>query len=273
MFSSFSAVATREVKGEAAIMAFSVRRFYDCPIFFVCDEETRSFLEARGIPDLHFSMITDERLVRLADEYSSVVPVNEFHRIDCIALKMECVELAAAQFGDTMFLDTDIIIRQPIHVGHDLMDHELILSPHFNYGDRTQNYKTYGVFNAGYLWTRIPRVGQVWKEIYLNRSDFYEQQGMIWFLEHFHCGMFNIHHNIGFWRMPQVTSQMQPKPKLDPSVVDWGLARSFHAHMIRECFERADPGLTRVYVQHMEIVYDKLPEDLKGYINEIRALQ
>jgi hypothetical protein len=273
MFSSFSAVATREVKGEAAIMAFSVRKFYDCPIFLVCDQETREFLEAEGIPNLHFSMITEGRLARLSMDYAAVVPVNEFHRIDCIALKMECVEQAAAQFGDTLFIDTDIIVAKPLHHGIDLLNFEMILSPHYNYVDRVHNYKTYGVFNAGYLWTRMPMAGPVWKEIYLNRSSFYEQQGMIWFFEHFHCGMFDIHHNVGFWRMPQVSTQMQPLPRLDRSTVDWVNVKSFHAHMIRESYEKADPGLTRVYSQHMEIVYEELPEDIKGYINEIRAKQ
>lgn len=270
MFSSFSAVATHEVKKEAAIMAYSVRQFYDCPILFVCDAETRKFLEERGIPGLEFSMITEERLESVRQEYAAIHAVNQFHRIDCIALKMQCLGEAVFNWGDTMFLDTDIILSRPIHECLNERD-ELILSPHYNYIDRAKNYRTYGVFNAGYIWTKARNAGDIWKEIYLHRSDFYEQQGMIWFLEHFQVGQFDEGHNIGFWRMPQISTQLQRTPTLDPSVVDWDNARSFHAHMIPDCYRNADFGLKRVYNQHREIVYGRLPKEIQQYIYDIQA--
>tara|TARA_A100001037_G_scaffold287811_1_gene297752 strand:- start:3652 stop:4458 length:807 start_codon:yes stop_codon:yes gene_type:complete len=267
MISSFSAVATEEVRREAAVMAFSVRQFYDSPIFFVCDEGTREYLSRLDIPHLEFSTLAEpENLSHVREEYANVAIANEFHRIDCIALKMDCLNWATKEAGDTMFVDTDIIINQPIH---DDIGGEITLSPHFNYVDKVGNYKRYGVFNAGYLWTNQREAGDIWKDIYLNRSSFFEQQGMIYFLEYYDTKNFDITHNVGFWRMPLIASATQRMATLDESVIDWESVKSFHVHTFPECFVKADFGLKRVYNQHREICMAKLNNDLSDFIKRL----
>lgn len=267
MISSFSAVATEEVRREAAVMAYSVRQFYDAPIFFICDNATKDYLTGLDIPALEYLTLAEpDNLDNVREEYANVAVANDFHRIDCIALKMECLNWATREAGDTMFVDTDIIINQPIHGD---IGGEITLSPHFNYIDRVKNYQKYGIFNAGYLWTNQREAGDVWKDIYLNRSGFFEQQGMIWFLEYFDTKFFDMNHNVGFWRMPQITTAMQRIPTLEETVVDWKNVKSFHVHTFPECYVKADFGLKRVYNQHREICMDKLNDNMIDYIGKL----
>ena len=260
---SFSAVATTEVKKEAALMAFSIRRLYDCPIFLTCDQETQDFI-APLVTGIDFNTIINPLLLDgVNKDYADIKRHNNFHRVDCIALKMDCLGDAIAKYGSTMFLDTDIILLREIDNSG---DHELALSPHRTYANKAENHRKYGVFNAGYLWARRGQVADVWRDIYRNRSEFFEQQGMIWLLEHFETKLFDKDHNIGFWRLPLRNFGGLP-PAIDPSVVDWTSAVSLHSHMFTQCYTKADPGLKSVYNQYREFARELLPCDIKEFIN------
>ena len=234
---SFSLVATNEIKEEAAILIFALRKFHEQPIYLLCDTKTADFVNNFGCSDLVVDIDADDwDLVAAAQEFKSVRTENEYHRIDCIAKKMDALERATFLYGNTMFLDADIVPVARLDMN---LTHQVMLSPHYHGNRPKQNRKKYGYYNAGYVFNARPELPDVWREIYRDRSTFYEQQGMIHFHEKFSVGKFSKRHNIGFWRFELEGGSIKPPP---PTTVI-----SFHAHLTDRMFVNADEGLTKVY--------------------------
>jgi hypothetical protein len=257
VISSFCAVATKEIKEEAAVMVASIRRIYPfTPILLSCDDDTAEFIAKFSFANVNFDVSCEPEGLKIAEmELSIIARHNEFHRVDCIAMKMHCLEKALAEYGDTMFLDADMIFLQPIHEG---IKGDLTLSPH--YGLATEKRK-YGAFNAGYLWTNQASLPSVWREIYKTRSKFYEQQGMIWLLEEFNVGLFDETHNVGCWRFPirQLKEGYNWVRRLDFNW-DWSTTKSIHGHVTETFKNTASMGLAELYMDWRRIILDGIKE-------------
>lgn len=256
---SFSLVATKEVANEAALLIRSLRTFHTEPIFVLCDKPTRTLLERHGDAGLQFKEGANRRtLAQLDKRFRQHVAIgNEFHRVDCIAAKMDALEWAIAEAGDTLFLDADIVAVANLNEG---FGHELVLGPHYHGENPFEAARKFGLLNAGYLWTNNPGVPEMWREIYLGRSAFFEQEGMPLLLERFDAGFFPAAHNVGFWRRPHFTR---------------GGVKSYHVHMTDALDDKANAGLRGVYVEHRERVRDELERlgrfDLLAYLKELTA--
>ncbi|MBS33965.1 MAG: hypothetical protein CMO68_06110 [Verrucomicrobiales bacterium] len=239
---AFCVVATAEVRAEAAILIRALRTFHAEPVFVVCDRETRAFLKKQGDPGLEFKEgASKSRLGKLDREFRRDVAVgNDFHRVDCIAAKMDAWQWAIDEAGDAMFLDADIL---PVANLNDGFADELILSPHFHGDNETVSIRKFGIFNAGYLWTNNPAAPGFWRDLYRGRSRFFEQEGMALFAERFGLGLFGRAHNVGFWREPDF---------------DIPGLKSFHVHMTDALDAKANDGLRRKYVEHRQRVADQL---------------
>jgi len=241
VLSSFSMVATREVATEAAITIKSLRTFHDEPIFVLCDRETRTEIKRHKFKGIEFKEgASGAALKRLMKEYKDRVAIkNDFHRVDCIAAKMDALEWGLGEAGDTLFLDADIVATSNLNDG---FSHELVMSPHFHGTKPTDRCQQFGIFNAGYLWTSHSEVPELWREIYLNRSTFFEQEGMALFGETIPFGTFSAPHNVGFWREPTFPQSV----------------RSWHVHMTDCLDDKANPGLRAKYIEHRGRVTDEL---------------
>ena len=241
---SFSLVATEEMKEEAAILLFSLRKFHDQPTYLLCDGVTEDFIAPFNFPDIVFDVDADPPdLLAAAEEYEGVKERNKYHRVDCIAKKMDALERAILTYGNTLFLDADIVSVAPLDTK---LPHPVMLSPQYHGNEPEKNRKVYGYYNAGYLFCADLGLPDFWREIYRDRSNFYEQQGMIHFHEEFDIGRFSPSHNLGFWRFKlKDGSIMAPEPM---KVI------SFHAHLTNHMFVNADPGLEKVYREMMNRV-------------------
>ena len=254
---SFSVVATSEVRGEVAILVRALRTFHAEPVFVFCDRETRSFLKRQGDPGLEFKEgASRARLTKLDKAFRKDVSVgNDFHRVDCIAAKMDAWQWAVDEVGDSMFLDADIV---PVANLNDGFSSELILSPHFHGDNAPASVRKFGIFNAGYLWTNNPAAPGFWRDLYRGRSRFFEQEGMALFSENFSLGYFGRAHNVGFWREPEFSI---------PGI------KSFHIHMTPALDEKANQGLRRKYVEHRQRVSSQLADlgrfDLLDFIEKV----
>ena len=144
---------------------------------------------------------------------------------------------------------------------------ELILSPHFHVEDKIAQNKKYGCMNAGYLWTRSTEFAQAWRDIYLTKSTFYEQQGMIYLLEPFDAFLFNRTHNLGFWRFPKLWDR--GVLQLIEPIIPWDEVKSVHFHATPETYAHADPGLIKGYNLLSNIVMPHLPEELQQFVQSI----
>jgi hypothetical protein len=248
MINSFSVVATQEVWREAAILIFTLRSFHEQPIYILCDSETSERLSGFNFSEVHFDIDADPLILKNTS-YNKDTVKNDYHRPDCIAKKMDCLERATLLFGNTLFLDADIVVVDSLED----ITHPVMVSPHYHVNDPLENKKTYGAYNAGYLFNSEPDLPQVWRSIYNGRSKFFEQEGMVYFHEKFDVGKFKSPHNVGFWRHPVV-----PGVGMVTGEEELPYIKSFHAHLTEDLFERADPGLKRVYRDMMIYVMDYL---------------
>ena len=93
---SFSVVATQEVAQEAAILIASLRTFHADPIFVFCDEDAKTLIKSHNFGGVEFKTEADEKtLAAHSDRLAGKVAAkNSFHRVDCIAAKMDAWQWA-----------------------------------------------------------------------------------------------------------------------------------------------------------------------------------
>jgi len=237
---SFSMVATEEVKEEALITLRTLRQFHDETAFVVCDAVTAAYLRG-AVTNLETNEDAGganlDAAKAITDDFiTGEKKRNSFHRPDAILRKMDAVDWAVRETGNTFFVDADIVAVAPIF---ERFTAPLWLSPHYHRKEGAAD--SYGVFNAGYLFTSAPDLAEVWRDLYLNRSTFYEQQGMNYLCETYQIGLFSREHNVGFWR-----GSMPADPK------------SFHVHLHDRLDPSAAVGLRRVYQHHRGHVLEAL---------------
>ena len=215
---SFCFVATKEIKEEAAVLLKSLRLFHSEPVYVFCDMETKYFLSCLNIDlsSVFFEIeMEKESLDELKKEYS-FDKVNNYHRPECIFKKMECMEFALLHHENTFFLDSDIVVVDSLQ---EKFNRNIFLSPHY-YKIGTPNANSsidFGFFNAGYIFCAGKEFPNFWKEIYLDDSEFFEQECMNRICEKFEIEFFDRSHNIGFWRS---NLELVEEP------------RSFHVHVV-----------------------------------------
>jgi hypothetical protein len=236
---SFSVIVTKECMREAAILLYSLRVFHSEPVFIICDDESKKYLEEFNFKDINFRTEANQSDLKKADELCLDVDIrNTYHRRDCILLKMDVWKWAIEECGDSLFLDADILCVSNLN-GSNTGD--LTLSPHYHAGPKLDTARDFGIFNAGYLWSNKIEVPDYWREIYLEGSNFYEQECMYKLVHKFNTDFFSESHNIGFWRFPDC---------------DINGVRSWHVHLTEDLFTNANDGLKRKYREHSELVLD-----------------
>ena len=267
MIKSFSVCANDRAKREVALLIKSIRQFYDCPVFVSCDISTKTFLESLRFKNIEYRVnLEPENLERKDRLVRHVVDQNDFHSKSIILSKMDSIEWALKEFGETTLVDADIVLIKPIHEDID-QSMDLMISPHFHVEDKVRQNRTYGAFNAGYLWTKSNDFPQAWRDVYLTRSKFYEQEGLIHMFEQFDTRTFSKNHNVGFWRFPKAWNR--GNLNLQDSVENWDEVKSVHFHSFPETYAHADKGLIKGYDLLKEIIFPRLPDELKEFANAI----
>lgn len=247
------------------MLILSIKHLYDCPIYLICDTAAKTFLEKFQLGDVHFNVKADPRhLEPLQPLLQKVDAKNEFHSVPAIYRKMDVIEWAIRETGNTFFLDADIVLLRPIDQD---LTHPVMLSPHHYLlsEEASRSHRTrYGGFNAGYLFVAEEGLAAEWREIYLNRSSFYEQEGMALLFESFDVGKFDETHNVGFWRFPVYNKKMKiPEGYL-------GKAKSLHCHFDPSSYVNANQGLTGCYDLWSDICREYLPDYLKIMSKEFK---
>ena len=267
MIGSFSVCANDRAKREVALLIKSIRQFSHSPVFVSCDYETANFLQYLDLGNVEIKIALDpDRLAQKERLVRHITDQNDFHSKAIIYSKMDCIEWALLEAGNTFFCDADIVFLKPVD---DEIDEsmELMLSPHFHVEDRVNQNRTYGAFNAGYLWTKSMDFPEAWREIYTTRSEFYEQAGMRHLWERFDIKTFGKDHNLGFWRFPKVWNRGRLNIE-DPNI-DWGEVKSVHFHAFPETYSHADKGLKKGYDLLKEHIFPHLPEELRSFADAI----
>lgn len=262
---SFSFIATENIWREAAFLCFSIREISSKPIFCFCDLETQKQLDKLDFGNIEFRLgATPSDIARAEEQATNVQTQNGFHKKGAICLKMDALEWATKEAGNTLFVDADIVfLKQP-----EIIDSEAMLSPHYHFDNVKQQNSKIGIFNAGYLWTDQVELAQEWKHIYLKHSAFYEQQGMWKLFETFNCQLFNKTHNVGFWRFARnwYNGNLESVRLYDLEFDD---IVSAHFHIDSTAWRNADKGLSQGYAALKEWFYWKLPKNYKDYADAL----
>lgn len=191
---SFCTVATKEVQREAFILINSIRRIYkDNPIVVVADEEASLYLDSKHLENV-------EIIRKDLKTPDSVIKRNKYHRADAILWKMDALDHAVRKYSNSIFLDADIILLEPLDGPSDC---SLALSHNLNlHADIAKSAMMDGMFNAGMVWTNSIDFPSWWRNEYLRQGtfSFYEQGLLNRAPAAFRCGFFNLEHNYGFWR-------------------------------------------------------------------------
>lgn len=263
---SFSLIANSRAMREVCLAVYSIRRIHDDPIFLICSDEVKEFLQSHNFKDLHFrTEANPEDLEKAERKLESVKAQNSFHNKGMIWKKMDCIEWAVHEAGQTFFIDADVVLCAPVCDVDER--NEVNVSPHYHVKKRRDHNRIYGSINAGYFWTRSSELAEKWREIYLTRSNFYEQEGMIHFFEDFDVGLFDQSHNVGFWRFDKYWQKGELM--IDDSGFIWNGVKSLHFHRFPETYAHADKGLKQGYQKLCELMETKMPEDLRRFANAL----
>lgn len=190
---SAASVTTSETLAElhAAVASF-LHQHPGTPVFVACPAELVGRLPA-GCVAVPAELESPE----------GVAPRNAFHRPDAILLKMRAMRAAfEAGHPDCLFFDADLVFldKVPAPPG----DTEVCLSLNLSEQDEdmTSPVMVYGLFNAGFLWSKCPGFPFWWENEYLKPRprDFYEQSCLSRAHRSFRVSVFPDRHNYGWWR-------------------------------------------------------------------------
>lgn len=248
--SSFCTVATKEVKRELSFLISSIRLHYQEPIVIFCDEETETYyLENFNSENLIFEKA---ELIKPR----SVVERNEYHRTDAIFVKMASMEFAIRKFGNSVFLDSDVFLLEPLSGPSDC---SVALS--HNMAETMDMGKTAfkdGMFNAGMLWSNLISFPQWWRKQYLlsKKDSFYEQGCLNRCSSVFRTGYFDLRHNYGFWRGEVGDREVHSfhchmDDKLDSKFPEW--MSKIVPKLRIEILKRLKEGYTDLYTKYSMI--------------------
>ena len=253
---SFCFVCTKELMKEGAIFIESVRLFYDQPIYIICDLETKSYFDSFDFKNLIFKLDAEgEILKEIKSKHFETLysEIKSPHRVECIFQKMAAMNFALSEQDNTFFLDSDIVLVNKIDEN---LNRSLILSPHYHGVKNINNSLRFGFFNAGYVFCAEKNFPDYWKDLYLTRSKFYEQECMNYIAENYDIGIFDKNHNWGFWRS---------EFKIPCSI------RSFHLHLTNGIYGSDCTALSKLNEQIKMTFYRYL--DLNSKFENMKILQ
>ena len=254
---SFCCVGTHEVKKEIALLIYSIRCFHSEPIYVICDDETKRYIKYKfDCSHIFFDVSANKnQLDHLKTKHKKQFKIldNNLHRLDCILLKMRAIEIALKNQQNTLFVDSDIIFSAKVDCG---LYSDIVLSPHY----RAQASQC-GIYNAGYIFVADKHLPDTWRDLFLNESNYCEQECMTKFNNIFNTDIFDERHNVGFWR---------PLTERCSDVV------SFHSHLFGQPGDRQDPtlGKQQLHAQSVTDYFNKSSisehEDILQTINNLR---
>ena len=213
----------------------------------------KKFLEIEGFSNLHFNTsLSKTSLQQTKDELFSdkFATVNKYHKPECILHKMNAMNFALEEHDNTFFLDSDVIVLDSLQ---ESFQKDIVLSPHFYKGKELEDSFKYGFFNAGYIFCADKSFPDYWKDIYLNKSTFFEQEGMNHIVEDYDIQTFSKAHNFGFWRSGNPVGEV----------------KSFHVHIIEKEFggekvlQNANYNTKEILIEYLTKINNK---KLKKYI-------
>lgn len=141
--------------------------------------------------DLHWTLALNKYNMKLnRDDMEAANTWNDF-----MLEKVGVMEKALTHHNDTILLDADFVMLEPIYIPTD-KPYQLGVSPHYMKASQTQKF---GRYNGGMLWTNQYGLGAFWRQASAV-SYYYEQAAIEDLVKRYAFFEFGPEHNVGFWR-------------------------------------------------------------------------
>lgn len=142
--------------------------------------------------DLHWSLALDKYDLRLKrEEMEASHTWNDF-----MLEKVGVIERALSHHNDTILLDADFVLLEPIYLPPESAGYQLGVSPHYM---KPSEERKYGRYNGGMLWTNQYGLGAFWRQASAV-SYYFEQAAIEDLARRYVVFEFGPEHNLGFWR-------------------------------------------------------------------------
>lgn len=220
---------TKNLIHEFLILHKSLQLFNpETKIVVLCDDESAKIILALANPNI----IVLNELKKL--NYSAI-KLRKKHFLKLVLRKCDVMQYAVDTFGETLFVDTDIVFLNPFKV---VSDKQLVLSRH-----HIDNFfeEKYGKYNVGYLLIRDKSFPEWLKKATLTRSNYFEQECLNHAEREFDIEVFSMNHNFGWWRLYQYKFPGERYQKFDyGSTIFWNDEPlvSVHVHMCSDGFKK-----------------------------------
>ena len=242
--SCFCTISTKDTLNEARALLYGIQRFHpSVPIYIACDSYVCEHMQ---LWQNHLFIKSNIHLMNCMDSYSGKGRAKleaDGLFLDLLACKMKVLEEGIREMGDSMYIDSDVILLGPVTV---LREFSLILSP--AHIDAHLEAST-GRFNAGYIWSSTIDFPLKWREM-LSTSSYYDQQCLDHLSSIFGAGEFHEGHNIMPWRI--ITPNLSYAPLEKRLTTKNGCLRlgnhkvvSVHSHFHRKDFARFNKLIIR----------------------------
>jgi hypothetical protein len=111
-------------------------------------------------------------------------------------MKSYAIEEAVKKYGDSLFLDSDMLIMDKLLVNK---EKEIGVSPHYI---RKKDTDAFGYYNGGMMWSRVEEVGHWWRE-YTKTSRYFDQASIEDLAKKYSYFEFDKSYNFSWWRVGQ----------------------------------------------------------------------
>lgn len=190
--SSFCTVSTKQCKHELYLLLSSILYHHSLiPVYIVCDTDTYNTID----PLFHDKL--NIKWFKQLDEYSNLSRQQMTEKgiwSDFQMSKATAIEYALNKEHDTLFLDSDIILLEPMQ--------DVDVTKQLGVSRGYINKKTadhVGIYNGGFLWTNQPSLPDKWRH-YTKRSRFFDQASIEDLVKEFDTFEFPEQHNVQSWR-------------------------------------------------------------------------
>ena len=192
---SFCSIATESCANELIGLLLSLSVHHPgAPVICLVDAPTQKAIQSLSVPlrvrvEFHPCLNEYTGLNRKQMEAKGVWTTFQM-------MKSTAIDLALKTYPDTLFLDSDILVLNPITVDK---TKRLGVSPHYI---RKRDTDKFGYYNGGALWTSDPTVPEAWRE-FTKTSRFFDQASIEDLAKAYPFFEFGEQCNISWWRLNQ----------------------------------------------------------------------
>lgn len=195
--SAFCTINTQSCRQELLGMLLSLSLHHpNANMYIVCDSKSKEYIEqSTPQPKLNITWYVEldkySHLSRGEMEKMKIWSEFQMAKATVIEYSLNCEK-------DVLFLDSDIIVFDPIELPLSIENYNLGVSPHYMKKNITDKY---GYYNGGVLWASCKDIPKLWKQ-YNNTSRYYDQAAIEDLVKQYNKSYFEFgeHYNLQTWR-------------------------------------------------------------------------